>query len=94
MISLGWTLVRRRAKTRSGEIDLVALDGSVVVFVEVKRRRGGEAPEWSVTPAKQDRLKRAAEEYLFEAGMTEAQVRFDVIAIHGEAIRHLRDAFR
>ena len=39
----GWEIVERNARTRHGELDLVALDGRALVFVEVKAGRAGSA---------------------------------------------------
>lgn len=88
LLSLGYTLITRRYSARGGELDVVALDGDVIVFVEVKARRDGRAPEESITPTKAARLRRAARAYLQEAGTPEHPHRFDVIAIDREGLRH------
>jgi putative endonuclease len=62
----GLTIVGRNFRTRFGEIDLIARDGSTLVFVEVRLRtssRFGGAAE-SITTAKRARLVAAAREYL------------------------------
>jgi len=76
----GLTIVGRNFRTRFGEIDLIARDGSTLVFVEVRLRtssRFGGAAE-SITTAKRARLVAAAREYL---GRTrgEPACRFDAI---------------
>ena len=62
----GLTIVKRNFRTRRGEIDLIARDGDVLVFVEVRLRTradyGGAAA--SITPGKQARLVAAASQYL------------------------------
>ncbi len=80
----GWTILARKWRGRSGEIDLVADDGTLIVLVEVKTRRGeshGRAEE-SVTPAKCARLIRLGQEYL-EANieLEERYWRVDLVAI-------------
>src|SRR3954447_2418978 len=86
-------------RTRLGEIDLIARDGSTLVFVEVKARRLGEPAE-AVTPEKQRRLTLPGLHFLKRHGLLgSAPCRFDVIAIvwpddHSEpAIEHYRHAF-
>jgi putative endonuclease len=92
----GYTILGRNFRGGGGEIDLVALEGEVVVFVEVRYRRKGvwETPEESISPQKQRRLWQAAEYYLAEVLGEAKPARFDVIAIKGEEILHYRDAFR
>jgi putative endonuclease len=92
----GYAIVTRNYKSGPSEIDIVAMDGAVVVFVEVRSRRlsAWTSPEESVDPKKQRRLWRTANEYLATTGMMESESRFDVIAIEGDDLRHHRDAFR
>lgn len=85
---------------RLGEIDIVAEDGDVVVFCEVKTRSGAGfgLPEEAVTPLKQARIRRLAEAYLCQYRLVGSEVRFDVVAVEerGErapAVRHVPDAF-
>lgn len=71
--------------------------GSTLVFIEVRFRRqqrfGGSLS--SVTPAKQQKLRRAALSYLQAQGINEAQqpCRFDVIAFEGAELHWLENAF-
>lgn len=104
----GWRLVERNARTRGGEIDLIALDGSTLVFVEVKAARAGnrfgpEHPAHAVGPRKQARLRRLAREWLAaharERGASGVSgYRFDVVGVSfggdGRAdVDHIRGAF-
>ena len=76
-----------------GELDIVALDGDVLVFVEVKQRKAdGYAPEEAIGVRKQHSLERAAEAYVREMG-EERETRFDLIAIDADGIRHYRNLF-
>ena len=62
---LGFRLVERNWRERSGEIDLVLSDGEVTVFVEVKtRRRGGLDPVLAITRAKRRRMRSLAAAWL------------------------------
>ncbi|HEX9967080.1 MAG TPA: YraN family protein [Solirubrobacterales bacterium] len=65
----GWEIVERNARTRYGELDLVAFDGDALVFVEVKAGRAGSAlgperPILSVDFRKQRRIRRLATAWL------------------------------
>jgi putative endonuclease len=92
----GLKLVERNWRCRLGEIDLIAEDrGGVLVFAEVRMRRGfayGGAGE-SVTGAKRARLVAAARLYL--SRRPQVQCRFDVFLVDGPAgdIKWIRDAF-
>lgn len=85
---------------RSGhkEIDLVAQERDVVVFVEVKTRRNDEFGDAlnAVTPAKMQRLIVAAEAYV-KMKHIDNDVRFDVVTVVGSGdthiIEHIREAF-
>lgn len=81
----GYRIVTRNYLCRSGEIDLVALDGSMIVFVEVKTRasRDHEDPESAVTPGKQQRVVRAAQMFLRQTRSIGRACRFDIVAITG-----------
>jgi putative endonuclease len=98
LATLGCRVIARRWRTRLGEIDLVAMDGGEVVFVEVKTRldtRFG-SPEESVTAAKRRRLRAAAYAFLAARGIRDAPFRIDVIAVEpgpgGARVRHHRNA--
>ncbi|MFN8151954.1 MAG: YraN family protein [Solirubrobacterales bacterium] len=100
----GMRIVERNARTRYGELDLIALDGSTLVFIEVKtthegNRRGPERPELAVGRRKQLQVRRLARAWLAEATPPRhAAMRFDVVGVrlrpdgHG-TLRHIRDAF-
>ncbi|RMG26071.1 MAG: YraN family protein [Armatimonadetes bacterium] len=96
LAEIGYVLVKRNYVGRDSEIDLIALDGDCLVFVEVRYRksRDWESPEESVSPAKQRRLWRAAEQYLADVVGKEMSMRFDVIALTETDLRHHKDAFR
>jgi len=78
----------------------VAVDGEMVVFVEVKARHGSGfgTPRESVVARKQDRLARAGLVFLVRHGLLERRCRFDVVEVLDQdgkrAVRHIRDAFR
>jgi putative endonuclease len=79
----GYRMVTRNYSCDGGEIDLVALDGRTVVFVEVKTRSSDEHadPQDAVTPEKQRRLIRAAKAFIQQTRSQDRACRFDVVAI-------------
>ena len=86
LTQLGYAVLARRYRTRHGEIDIIARDGDVTVFVEVRARSSaqrGTAAE-SVTPLKQNRLVRMAADYAARHRLTDRPCRFDVVCIDGE----------
>jgi len=83
-----------------GELDIVALDGEVLVFVEVKTRTDEElgSPFEAVTRAKRRKLARAASAYIMEMEAGDRDCRFDVVGViirpgEGPRCEILRDAF-
>ncbi len=74
-----------------GEIDLVAYDGTVLAFIEVKTRTGerGEfgLPEDAVTSGKRRLIARMARQFVSERRLRDAQFRFDVVAIESPSGR-------
>ncbi|MCP4248869.1 MAG: YraN family protein [bacterium] len=97
---LGYRIAARNYRCRSGEIDLIAVDGDTIVFAEVKTRRHDESadPEANVTYQKRLRLTRAAKTYLSAKSAQNQAARFDVLAVvlpaTGQpAIEHFVDAF-
>ena len=91
--------MERNFRCRAGEIDLVALDGSTLVFVEVRSRRGERmgTPLESVDPRKQARLTLVARHFLHARRLDESTVRFDVVGVRFDreppGLEHVRSAF-
>ena len=80
----GYTILTSRFRGRHGEIDLVARDGAVLVFVEVKTRgsdRYGAAAD-AVNHEKRIHLASCAGEYLRLLGNPRIPVRFDVVEVY------------
>lgn len=92
LAALGFTLLRRRFKAGAGEIDLIALEGSTLAFVEVKERRT-EDPLDAIDPDKQSRIVRAAKTYLATYEGPPCEVRYDVVSVTPKGITLHRDAF-
>ena len=91
----GYKLIKRNYRTKCGEADLVCEYGGVIVFVEVKTRYGSEfgTPEEAVTPYKVARYVTAAKSYTTQKHLSGVNVRFDIVAIDDEGIRHIENAF-
>ncbi len=96
----GYRIVARNLRSQLGELDLVAEDGQVLVFVEVKARRTeeyGGAVE-AVHARKQKKLIELASQYLARYHLMHRQCRFDVVllqdGVQGEThIDHVQNAF-
>ena len=88
LAAAGWEIVERNARTRYGELDIVALDGRTLVFVEVKASRAGaafgpERPILAVDSRKQRRVRKLATAWMAERrGVpTYAEIRFDAVGV-------------
>jgi putative endonuclease len=96
---LGYTILETNYRFDRAEVDVVAKDKDVLVFVEVKTRRAASIgePEDAVTRQKRDLIRKAAEGYLYSTRLADAECRFDVIAIKQiggrDEISHIIDAF-
>ncbi len=95
----GYRILQANWRYRRAEIDLIAMQGDILVFVEVKTRSsvGFGRPEEFVTPYKEQLLTAAAIAYMEETGYEE-EIRFDIIAIvyrspEDYELEHFPDAF-
>ena len=80
----GYVILEKNYRTRHGEIDIIAEDNGVIVFVEVKARRTERFgnPKGAVTEDKQRKISMAALQYLKSTGQLATSARFDVVALH------------
>lgn len=88
LAAAGWEIVERNARTRHGELDIVALDGRALVFVEVKAGRTGaafgpERPILAVDARKQRRVRKLATAWMAERRTLPryAEIRFDAVGV-------------
>lgn len=83
LIGKGYQIIERNWRCPTGELDLVAQDHNILVFVEVRTRNGSRfgLAEESITPAKQARLVELAQLYVQEKDLTTSQWRIDVVAV-------------
>lgn len=96
LLSRGIEIIERNFRCRQGEIDIIGYDGEYLVFFEVKYRSSqnkGNAAE-AVGYAKQKRICRVADYYrMLHHCMESTPIRFDVVAVDGEKVTWLKDAF-
>jgi putative endonuclease len=100
----GLEIVARNWRCSSGELDIIALDQTVLVFIEVRTRsvyadrkaRYGSVLE-AITPYKQLQIRKLAEIYLYQKKLYERKIRFDVVLIERQQqemkATHIRHAF-
>lgn len=94
--SQGWKIKERNYRSGRNEIDIIAVEGDLLVFIEVKWRKNNSFgfPEEFVSSAQIERIGKAAEDYIFEINW-QKDIRFDVIALMGEKsnieLEHLKD---
>ncbi|MCX7993874.1 MAG: YraN family protein [Fimbriimonadales bacterium] len=98
--ALGYQILARNWRKREGELDIVALDGDTLAFIEVKTRRSLAygAGEESIDQRKQTQLTRLAQRFLDEnPQLAFRECRFDVVVVDmtimPAQIRHYRQAF-
>lgn len=97
--SRGLEILARNWRTGHRELDIVALDGRVVAFVEVKTRRGGpQHPLEAITRAKRREVRRAAASWIRSHPRVGVEFRFDAVAVRFEegrqpTVEHIRNAF-
>lgn len=88
LAAAGWEIVERNARTRYGELDIVARDGGTLVFIEVKGARQGtrfgpERPILSIDSRKQQRVRRLATAWMSERRDQPPyeEIRFDAVGV-------------
>lgn len=92
---LGYKILDRNVYFNHNELDIVALDGNTIVFVEVKARANNcfGNPVEAVTQAKVKSIVKCAKMYIKSKLLYERDIRFDIIGIDGSEIQHIKDAF-
>lgn len=84
LASQRYKILERNFKKRYGELDIVAIDGKTLVFVEVKTRKSGKfgSPEEAITPWKLRSLIKSAQYYkLLHPNLPDA-MRIDMVSVH------------
>jgi putative endonuclease len=106
LLAEDWEIVERNARTRYGELDLVALDGRVLVFIEVKGARldtdfGPEKPILSIDFRKQRKVRRLGTAWMAERHDFPLfdDIRFDAVGVtldrddRAVEVEHIKGAF-
>lgn len=99
LVEKGFKIIERNYFFDRGEIDLIANDNGIIVFIEVKSRKSVEygEPEDSITIGKRRQIRKVAEGYLYEKNISGVEARFDVVAIKWESgkpvINYYKNAF-
>lgn len=94
----GLRILTQGYRTNRGEIDLIAVEDRILVFVEVKCRRRGN-PYEAVTEEKRRRVIRAAQQFLSHHRLHGTSCRYDIVTVvwpeadQPPRIEHFRDAF-
>jgi putative endonuclease len=99
--SIGYKIIDMNYSTKFGEIDIVAYDGTILAFIEVKSRRSTRygSPGEAVDRNKQKKLIRTALAYIAKNKTFYSQIRFDVVEViigdkEVKQIRLIKDAFQ
>ena len=97
---LGYRILAKQARSKLGEIDIIALDGDTIVFVEVKSRRDHRdgSPAEAVDRRKQVKLTQLSLAWLKKRKLLGRPTRFDVVAIRWDSkgepiVTHYKNAF-
>ncbi len=84
LLDKNFRIIKRNFKFgKTGEIDIIAYDGEVIVFIEIRSKTSKEFgdPLSSITPGKIRKIKKSAEGYLYINNINDTEVRFDVITV-------------
>ncbi|MFP4460522.1 MAG: YraN family protein [Candidatus Zixiibacteriota bacterium] len=94
---LDYKILERNFTVRGGEIDIIAEKDNVICFIEVKYQSSKNqfaGPFEKINSKKRKRIIHTAKEYVFRNQIKNHFLRFDAIAIIGDVISHIEDAFR
>ncbi len=91
-----YRILCRNYRCAFGEIDIVAQQGRVIAFVEVKTRRSAAygAPQDAVLPHKQRKISRVAQEFIQRHRLEDRDARFDVVAVRMSSSGHTVDLIK
>lgn len=99
LINKGYLLLKNNFKNRFGEIDIIAQQNNVMVFIEVKTRNNiiYGLPREAVNYGKQLKIKKVAQQYIQQQKIRDMNFRFDVIEVlwikDKYEINHIENAF-
>ena len=95
LLRTGFDIIARGWRGRQGELDIVAYEDDMLVFLEVKTRASAKyGKPWEfVDPRKQLILQRTAEEFIAEYDLGQYAYRFDIVSVTGREVELYRNAF-
>ena len=95
LLKQGFDILARRYRSRSGELDIIAYEGALLVFLEVKTRSSADFGEpWEfVDWQKQQTLRRTAEDFIADHDLGQYAYRFDIVSVLGTEATLFRNAF-
>lgn len=90
-----YKIIAQNYKNRLGEIDIIAEQKGMIIFVEVKKRStlSFGRPSEAVNKTKQQKIRKCANIFLLANKKTDFPCRFDVIEVLGDEINHIENAF-
>ncbi len=92
----GYEILAANYRCRQGELDIVARDGAELVFIEVKYRKNADCggSMYAVSTQKMRNISYCARYYIYKEGISpDEPMRFDVIAMDGDELTHVQNAF-
>jgi putative endonuclease len=95
LLKQGFDILARCYRGRSGELDIIAFEKEILVFVEVKSRSSEKFGEpWEfVDWQKQQILRRTAEDFIADHDLGQYAYRFDIVSVLGKEVALFRNAF-
>lgn len=92
----GYEILAINYRCRQGELDIVARDGAELVFIEVKYRKNADCggSMYAISTQKKRNISYCARYYIYKEGIhPDEPMRFDVIAMDGDKLTHVKNAF-
>lgn len=92
----GYKIIDRNFRSKTGEIDIIAIKDKYICFIEVKYRKNIKSgtPEEAVNVSKMKKISKVSEYYLYiNRKYINYQIRYDVIAMSDDYIKHYENAF-
>jgi putative endonuclease len=95
LVEKGYRILERNFRFHHREVDIIAVKGDILIFVEVKFRQSGEFGQGveAVTDLKKRNIVSVARYYIQKKGLNELNVRFDVASLDGDTLDYFENAF-
>jgi len=91
----GYQILEMNFRCHQGEVDIIAMDGEYLVFCEVKYRTTNTygTPSEAISVRKKKHISKVAQYYLYQHGLQNVPIRFDVVGIQGTEMVLYKNAF-